>query len=282
MARDRGEDVDAKRKDATMQNPNGNRPPKSPLTGPGGERDPNKRGPGGTPAPRRPRVPPWIVGLLLLSILGWYLYQYFGPEQDPDRTTIPYSTFLSQIDGRNIKEATVSSGRIDAELNQGLRWDKENERVVANDAANASEFDPVTRVRTTIPPPSRESNDALVEQLTASGAVIKGKSDDGSLLTGLLISFLPVLLFLGLIVFMGRQMSRGQQNVFGFGRSAGPAARPGAAAGDLRRRRRRGRGQAGADGGRRLPAQPGRSTISSARGCRAACCWSVLRAPARR
>ena len=30
---------------------------------------------------------------------------------------------------------------------------------------------------------------------------------------------MPFLLIVGLIVFMGRQMSRGQQNVFGFGRS---------------------------------------------------------------
>ena len=49
--------------------------------------------------------------------------------------------------------------------------------------------------------------------------MVRGSLSGGSLLTGSLFSFLPFLLFLGLIVFMGRQMTRGQQNVFGFGRS---------------------------------------------------------------
>jgi cell division protease FtsH len=49
--------------------------------------------------------------------------------------------------------------------------------------------------------------------------VIEGDTDSGSIWTSVLISFLPFLLFLGLIIFMGRQMTRGQQNVFGFGRS---------------------------------------------------------------
>jgi cell division protease FtsH len=90
---------------------------------------------------------------------------------------------------------------------------------VSNDAPNASDFDQVNEVRTTIPPPARDNNAALVESIEASGAIVKGKSESGSILTGLLFSLLPVLLFLGLIIFMGRQMSRGQQNVFGFGRS---------------------------------------------------------------
>ena len=40
-----------------------------------------------------------------------------------------------------------------------------------------------------------------------------------SVWASLLMSFIPFLFILGLIIFLGRQMSRGQQNVFGFGRS---------------------------------------------------------------
>jgi cell division protease FtsH len=199
-----------------MQNPGGNRPPRSPMTQGGGD----QKGKGGpTPPVRRPRIPPWVVGLLLIAILGWYIYQYFGPEQSPSRISIPYSTFQQQVEAKNVKEATVSTSRIDATLNQPIRFDSDSDTIVANDAPNASDFNSVSDIRTTIPPPARDNNAALIDQLQASGAVVNGKSDSGSILTGLLFSLLPVLLFLGLIIFMGRQVTRGQQNVFGFGRS---------------------------------------------------------------
>jgi cell division protease FtsH len=48
---------------------------------------------------------------------------------------------------------------------------------------------------------------------------ISAEASGGSILPGLLATALPLLLFVGLIFFLGRNMSRGQQNVFGFGRS---------------------------------------------------------------
>ena len=199
-----------------MQNPNGNKPPRSPLTqGPGDQK--GKGAP--VPPTRRPRIPPWVVGLLLVSILGWYVYQYLGPEQQTGRVTITYSAFQEIVEDKNLKEATVFSSRVDADLNSPVLFDKDTGRIVAVDDPNAANAESVSAVRTTIPPPVRQDNTALIEELTATGAVVTGKSENGSILTSLLFSFLPVLLFLGLIIFMGRQMSRGQQNVFGFGRS---------------------------------------------------------------
>ncbi|MGI8475069.1 MAG: ATP-dependent zinc metalloprotease FtsH [Thermomicrobiales bacterium] len=200
-----------------MQNPNGKGPGRNPAPGPGGDKD-TKNKPG-APQTRRPRIPPWIVGLLLIGIVGWYVFQYFGPNKDNGRVTIPYSTFVQQITGKNVKTATVSSSSVSAELTTGIRWNKDAETIVADTASDAGTYPPVTKVQSTIPPVVRQNNGDLISSLAASGAVVKGKSDSGSLLTGILFSFLPVLLFLGLIVFMGRQMSKGQQNVFGFGKS---------------------------------------------------------------
>jgi cell division protease FtsH len=199
-----------------MQRPGGNnRPPKTP-TGPGS--GDGSKGKGTPPQARRPRIPPWVVGLLLVSILGWYIYQYFGPERTPDRVSIPYSTFLQLVESGNVAEATVSSSRIDAVLRDDVYLDEE-EQLVDPAVGQAQDIKPTGEVRTTIPPVVQSDNNQLIEQLRAAGVVIKGRSEGGSILTGLLFSFLPVLLFLGLIIFMGRQMTRGQQNVFGFGRS---------------------------------------------------------------
>src|SRR3954466_4798309 len=109
-----------------MQNPNGKGPSRNPLTGgPQGEKKNGK----GEPQPRRPRIPPWIVGLLLVGIIGWYVYQYFGPATDNNRVSVPYSTFLAQIDAKNIKEAVVSDTRVDSDLNAAIRWDSSNEAI---------------------------------------------------------------------------------------------------------------------------------------------------------
>ncbi len=198
-----------------MQNPNGKSPNRTPQNS-GGDQ---KGKPGATPPVKKPRIPPWIVGLLLVSILGWYVYQYFGPEQQSDRTTIPFSTFQQIVDAKNVKEATVFSSRVEAELNTPIFFNSDTQTVVPAGDPGAAGLEPVTMIKTTLPPPIRTDNNQLIDQLNATGAVVKGKSENGSLLTSLLFSFLPVLLFLGLILFMGRSMSRGQQNVFGFGRS---------------------------------------------------------------
>ncbi|MGH2531765.1 MAG: ATP-dependent zinc metalloprotease FtsH [Thermomicrobiales bacterium] len=205
-----------------MQDKDGKRPSRNPLSGPqGGDRDPNRRptGPGGQPQPRRPRVPSWVVAVLLIGIVGWYLYQYMSPDDDGGRTGIDYSILLAQIDDGNVVKATVSEGRIEADLDQAILWDNENERVVEPGAAGAEVAQSVNEVESTIPPPARSGNQELIDRMTANGVEVEGRSDGGSLWTGLLFSALPFLLFLGLIIFMGRQMTRGQQNVFGFGRS---------------------------------------------------------------
>ena len=198
-----------------MQNPNGDRPPRNPNVGPPGK----DNGRPGAPQSRRPRIPPWIVGVLLVAIIGWYVYQYFGPQSNGDRQTITYDALITQIQSNNVKVATVSGSSVEADLVNSVRWDDTTDTVVAGSSANASQAKPVSKVKATIPPPVRTDNQTLMSLLQDHNAIIKGKSDNGSLLTGLLFSFLPVLLFLGLIIFMGRQMTRGQQNVFGFGRS---------------------------------------------------------------
>ena len=206
-----------------MQNPNGNRNPRSPFSQGGGGGDQKGKGNGNgqqpAPQPKRPRIPPWVVGLLLVAILGYYVYRYFGPAQNSNQVTIPYSTFLSQVDAKNVKEASVSGSSVEADLNSPILFDTQSETIVATGSQEASGINPISKVKTTIPPVVRQDNAALIQGLTDSGAIVHGVSESGSLLTSILISFLPVLLFLGLIVFMGRQMTRGQQNVFGFGRS---------------------------------------------------------------
>jgi cell division protease FtsH len=202
-------------------NQNGNRPPRSPLTGPpDGERPRRPIGPTGPQPPqRRPRVPSWIVVVLLVGIIGWYAYQFFQPNEDATRTSIPYSTLLTLVQQDNVSTAVITSSTVEGDLKQAILWDNDTKTVVAAGSDNAGKASSVTKIKATIPPIVRSDNQALLDLLSQHNVTINGKSESGSLWTGLLFSVLPFLLFLGLIVFMGRSMTRGQQNVFGFGRS---------------------------------------------------------------
>jgi cell division protease FtsH len=177
-----------------------------------------KNGSGSQQPPRRSRVPSWVIVALMISIAGWYAYSYFVPRDAVNHIAVPYSIFLDQVDSGNVAKVAISESSISGAFTSEVRFDAATDEVLAADATSETAV-AVTDFKTTVPPPLRAQNDALIGELQAKGVTIEGKSEGGSLLTGLLFSFLPFLLFLGIIIFMARQMSRGQQNVFGFGRS---------------------------------------------------------------
>jgi cell division protease FtsH len=198
-----------------MQDPNRNRLPRNPFTGGGDKNDKNEKG-GNS---RRPRVPTWFVGLLLVCIAVWYAYQFMSPSSNQDEVTVPYSVAREQIATGNATTAVIGTSNLEIDLKSPIHWDGDNDTVVPKDAANASDFRTVSKLKANIPPPIRQDNSELITLLEQQNVTYKGKDENGSILTSLLINFLPIIFIIALIVFMSRQMTRGQQNVFGFGRS---------------------------------------------------------------
>jgi cell division protease FtsH len=184
------------------------------------ERDPE----GGEPKAQkgeekpRPRVPSWIIGALIIALIGWYVYQYFGPSDDTSATSVPYSVVIGQIEDGNVSEATISDSSIEVSLESRILWDDEADRIVEAGSETPTAVS-TESLRATIPPVVQSNNQELMDLLASQDVVVTGESSGSSIWTGLLFSFLPFLLFLGLLIFFGRQMTRGQQNVFGFGRS---------------------------------------------------------------
>lgn len=169
------------------------------------------------PLQRTPRIPTWIVATLIIALIGWYIWEVFGPSQSQDDLTVSYSAVVDQIEAKNVKTATLSETEIQVDLNTPISWDTEKKEVVDSPPAESSNIRSSDSVQATLP--QGVDNPDLLSRLEASGATINGKVSSGSIWTSIIFSFLPFLLFLGLIIFMGRSMSRGQQNVFGFGRS---------------------------------------------------------------
>jgi cell division protease FtsH len=179
----------------------------------------NGGGPGGPGGPqkRNPRRPTWVVATLIIALVGWYIWEYFGPSTSTETTDVPYSVVTAQIADKNVSRAEMSETKIKIELNDEIKWNKEEEKVDPNAPSDDANITSVKEIEATLP--QGVQNDTLLSAVEASGAVIEGKTSSGSIWGSLLFSFLPFLLFIGLILLMGRQMTRGQQNVFGFGRS---------------------------------------------------------------
>src|SRR5919112_1883963 len=177
----------------------------------------NGQGGGKDGRSNRPRIPPWVIAVLFLGLVAYQLYAIFDPQRDSQSITVPYSVVEQQVRAGNVSEVTLTDETITADLKEPVAWNRASEQLVtpAPDAETqgVAEGD---SLRATLPP---VENTGLLPLLNENGVAIKGEADSSSLLSTLLITLLPFLLIVGLIVFMGRQMSRGQQNVFGFGRS---------------------------------------------------------------
>ncbi len=210
-----------------MQQPDGKRPPKSPIMRPENGRDkrrqnqrPDGGAPGGPAGPQRrsPRIPTWIVVGLIIALAGWYIYEFFGPNQDEEPLEIVYSAVEQQVGAGNVQRAKLSETEIEATLKNEIVWDSEREQIVENPPAELpSGLSRSNEVRATLP--QGVENQELLPLLRAEQVIVEGEATTGSVWTTILFSFAPFLLFIGLIFLMGRQMTRGQQNVFGFGRS---------------------------------------------------------------
>ncbi|MDF3038309.1 MAG: ATP-dependent metalloprotease FtsH [Thermomicrobiales bacterium] len=176
-------------------------------------------GPGssGGPGKVRPRIPPWVIAVLFLGLVAYQLYMVFDPQQNAQSITVPYSVVEQQVTAGNVTEVTLTDTTITATLEEPIAWDRRAEQLVTPAAGEESQGVVEGESLTATLPPV--DNTGLLPLLNEHGVVVKGQTDGSSILSTLVVTLLPFLLIVGLIIFMGRQMSRGQQNVFGFGRS---------------------------------------------------------------
>jgi cell division protease FtsH len=156
-----------------------------------------------------------IVGLILF----YNLYAVFRPERSGPQSEIAYSSFVAAVEKGLVSTVTLSGQTIDGQFTQPLR--------VANgivylpgeplpDTVDPARVRSVTRFRTVIPENTQAEVTAFLQQ---HNVLLKVQPSGGASLPGLLLSVLPFVFLIGLLFLLGRNLSRGQQNVFSFGRS---------------------------------------------------------------
>ncbi|MCR9237214.1 MAG: ATP-dependent zinc metalloprotease FtsH [Alphaproteobacteria bacterium] len=130
-----------------------------------------------------------IIGLLLIALFN--LFQNPGETSRGD--SIPYSQFISEVEQGTVRSVTIAGTEITGVYNN-------NGRFVSRAPDNTDFVDKLTErgVAVTVEPPSSE----------------------GFSLIGLLISWLPMILILGVWIFFMRQMQGGGRGgAMGFGKS---------------------------------------------------------------
>ena len=133
-----------------------------------------------------------IWGLIAALIVAMAVaMQGSGTPRGAD--TFSYSRVLREADNGNLREATITDTRITGTTQNGQRF-----------VADKGMFDP-----------------DLGERLTEQGVEVTYKNDDGgSTLGAIFLNLLPVLLILGLFLFMMRQMQGGgSRGAMSFGKS---------------------------------------------------------------
>ncbi len=130
-----------------------------------------------------------IIAVLLIALFN--LFQ--TPQTRGAASDIPYSQFLQDVDAGRVKSVTIAG-----------------ERITGNFTDNATGFQTYS-----------PGDTSLVPRLEAKNVTINARpeTDGSNTLLGYLISWLPMILILGVWIFFMRQMQSGSGRAMGFGKS---------------------------------------------------------------
>ena len=130
-----------------------------------------------------------IIAVLLIALFN--LFQ--TPQQRGQMREIPYSEFLQEVDNGRVQTVTITGERI-----------------------TGTYSDSATGFQTYSP-----GDNSLVDRLEQRGVTINARpeTDGSNSIFGYLISWLPMLLILGVWIFFMRQMQSGSGRAMGFGKS---------------------------------------------------------------
>jgi cell division protease FtsH len=160
-----------------------------------------------------------LLWLILALVVFWNVYAFLRPRVE-EQPTIPYSTFVEAVEQGLVQEVTISNQTVQGRFTQPVRI-AEGQLIQPGEplppGVDENAVATVSRFRTNL---AENTQPQVIELLQANGVhPINVEPSGGSALPSLLLGFLPFLLLLGLLILLGRNLSRGQQNVFSFGRS---------------------------------------------------------------
>ncbi len=129
---------------------------------------------------------------ILIGVLMIFMFNMLGSLENATKNSVPFTEFIEKVEEGDIKHVKIKGEEITAET-------KDNKRIE------------------TIAPKGYEK---LYDILAENDVKVEVVPEEGnSWLTTILISWLPIILFIGLWIFLMRQMSGGANRAFSFAKS---------------------------------------------------------------
>ncbi|MGX6600813.1 ATP-dependent zinc metalloprotease FtsH [Micromonosporaceae bacterium Da 78-11] len=175
---------------------------------------PGSTGPG-TPKPPRPAWQRWGWMLVLLLAVNWVISSFLLAP--PERTSVSYTFFLTQVQSANIAEITSTGDKIEGDFSKKVAYTPTGEK-------KSEQVDRFTTQRPSF------ADDSLFAMLQSNSVPVNANPPDAPrpIWQQLLVGFGPTLLLVGLLVYIGRRMAAGGAGggLGGFGRSRAKLYQP--------------------------------------------------------
>jgi cell division protease FtsH len=179
--------------------------------------------------PEKPRIPRWVWWVALLVLMAWNVW-LFRPTSRPE-ASIPYSTFIEQVRAGNVGSVHISGDEITGTFVTALAWPQPTpgaqSTTVASPEPGPTAASSPQPTPTPVPTyvdfqttfPETVGDPSLMGLLESKGVEVDVAPPPSPWFTAILSNALPLLLLVGLMVWMGRQAAQSQAGIFGFGRS---------------------------------------------------------------
>ncbi len=155
----------------------------------------------------------WIVALGLIIWNVWLLW----PNSQP-QANIPYSTFLDQVQTGNVTSVHITGDQITGEFAKPFPWSN-NQPAAAPTASSTPSAPTSTFLAFSTTFPQAVGDSSLMPLLRDHAVTVNVTTPSTPWFITLLTDGLPILLLVGVLVWMGRQAAQQQSGVFNFGRS---------------------------------------------------------------
>jgi cell division protease FtsH len=193
--------------------------------GPTGQQRPDNGSKGSNGGrPPHNRMPLLVRSLIIFGVVlvAWYLFQslfFQGSNSNMSGQNVgevPYSTFYQQVMAGNVKNATFQGQDITGDLRSAIQLTDANGNLVLTNQYHLTQL------------PNGDPN--LIPLLNTYHVQFQAKpAADPNFLLNIVFSFLPLILVFGIIFFISRRATQGQQSIFSFGKTRAkvvPADRP--------------------------------------------------------
>ena len=211
--------------------------------------------PDGQPGPGKPKPSPRLALISWLIFLGLAIWNLmiFWPKANPE-VEIPYTTFLEQVRSDNIAKIHIVGNQITGTFIKEFKWPKASNSVpqaksgnepvsksttAATSEKGKSQSDKAAEKKSPLQASANKPNSKdlvpykafkvifpeeigdpnLISLLEAHKVSVEAEPPPSHWLSFLLTDGLPILLLVGVFVWMGRQATRSQSGIFSFSRS---------------------------------------------------------------